>query len=76
MLSANQLDEMNDKFEAIERQQIGDDGCEDAVKQISDIEGSLGLPDLSQFTGPLPPNSKTPGTLVLRQKEKDPSLRS
>jgi hemerythrin-like domain-containing protein len=51
-LTAKQLDEMNDKFEEIEHQQFGEDGFEDAVKQMSDIEGNLGLADLSLFTAP------------------------
>jgi hemerythrin-like domain-containing protein len=51
-LTAKQLDEMNDKFEEIEHQQFGKDGFEEAVKQMSDIEGNLGLADLAQFTAP------------------------
>lgn len=51
-LTAKQLDEMNDKFEEIEHQQFGEDGFEDAVKQMSDIEGNLDLADLAQFTAP------------------------
>jgi hemerythrin-like domain-containing protein len=54
-MSAEQLDEMNDKFEDIEHEQFGEDGFEDAVKQISAIEGSLGLADIAQFTAPPPP---------------------
>ena len=54
-LTAKQLDEMNDKFEDIEHEQFGEDGFEDAVKQISAIESSLGLSDLAQFTAPPPP---------------------
>lgn len=54
-LTAKQLDEMNDKFEDIEHEQFGEDGFEDAVKQISAIESSLGLSDLAQFTAPAPP---------------------
>jgi len=46
---------MNDKFEDIEHQQFGKDGFEDAVAQIADIEGVLGLSDLAQFTAPPPP---------------------
>jgi hemerythrin-like domain-containing protein len=56
-LSAGQLDEMNDKFEEIEHQQFGKDGFEDAVRQISDIETSLALGDLSAFTAQPPPKS-------------------
>jgi len=54
-LTDDQLDEMGDKFEDIEKQQFGSDGYEDAVKQIADIEGSLGLSDLAQFTAAPPP---------------------
>jgi hemerythrin-like domain-containing protein len=51
-LTATQLDEMNDKFEDIEHQMLGENGFEDAVKQISDIEAELGMADLAQFTAP------------------------
>lgn len=54
-LTAKQLDQMNDKFEDIEHEQFGEDGFEDAVKQISAIESSLGLSDIAQFTAPPPP---------------------
>lgn len=54
-LTAQQLDEMNEKFEDIEHEQFGEDGFEDAVKQISAIESSLGLSDIAQFTAPPPP---------------------
>ncbi|HEV8369522.1 MAG TPA: hemerythrin domain-containing protein [Pyrinomonadaceae bacterium] len=54
-MTAKQLDEMNDKFEDIEHEQFGEDGFEDAVKQISAVESSLGLADISQFTAPAPP---------------------
>jgi hemerythrin-like domain-containing protein len=49
-LTALQLDEMNDKFEEIEHQQFGEDGFENAVRQIAAIENELGMYDLSQFT--------------------------
>jgi len=52
VLTAAQLDEMGDKFEDIEREQFGEDGFENAVKQIAEIEASLGLADLGQFTAP------------------------
>jgi hemerythrin-like domain-containing protein len=54
-MTGKQLDEMNDKFEDIEHEQFGEDGFEDAVKQIAAIENSLGLSDLSHFTAPPPP---------------------
>lgn len=54
-MTGKQLDEMGDKFEDIEHEQFGEDGFEDAVKQIAAIEGSLGLADIAQFTAPPPP---------------------
>src|SRR6266498_759875 len=54
-MTEQQLDEMGEKFEDIEKAQFGDDGFEDAVKQISEIESSLNLTDISQFTAPPPP---------------------
>ena len=54
-MTDEQLDEIGDKFEDIEKEQFGEDGFEDAVKQISAIEGSLGLADIAQFTAPPPP---------------------
>jgi hemerythrin-like domain-containing protein len=54
-MTGKQLDEMNDKFEDIEHEQFGEDGFDDAVKQIAAIESSLGLADISQFTAPQPP---------------------
>jgi hemerythrin-like domain-containing protein len=54
-MTGKELDEMNDKFEDIEHEQFGEDGFEDAVKQISAIENSLELADISQFTAPPPP---------------------
>jgi len=54
-LTTEQLDEMNDKFEDIEHEQFGEDGFENAVKQISQIESDLGLVDLATFTAPAPP---------------------
>jgi hemerythrin-like domain-containing protein len=58
-LTAKQLDEMGDTFEDIEQQQFGKDGYADAVKQIADIEGTLGLSDLAKFTAPPPPQTGT-----------------
>ena len=58
-MTGEQLDEISDKFEDIETEQFGGDGFEDAVKQISAIEGSLGLADIAQFTAPPPPKVST-----------------
>jgi len=57
-LNAKQLDEMNEKFEEIEHEQFGGDGFDDALKEMTEIEESLGLSDLAQFTAPPPPASK------------------
>jgi hemerythrin-like domain-containing protein len=53
-LNAKQLDEMNEKFEEIEHEQFGEDGFEEALKEIGEIEQSLGWSDLAQFTAALP----------------------
>jgi hemerythrin-like domain-containing protein len=53
-LSAHQLDEMGETFEAIEHQQFGKDGFEDAVAQIGRIEQALGITDIARFTAPPP----------------------
>jgi hemerythrin-like domain-containing protein len=54
-LGENGVEEMGEKFEEIEKQQFGGDGFDHAVKQIGQIEDSLGFSDLAQFTAPLPP---------------------
>jgi hemerythrin-like domain-containing protein len=59
-MTGKQLDEMNDQFEDIEHEQFGEDGFDDAVKQINAIEISLGLADIARFTAPPPP--KVTGT--------------
>jgi hemerythrin-like domain-containing protein len=56
-MSGGQLDEMSEKFEDIEHEQFGEDGFDDAVKQISAVETSLGLADIAQFTAPAPPKA-------------------
>ncbi len=56
-LSDKEYDEMGEKFEEIEHQQFGEDGFETAVKQIGEIEGGLGLADISRFTAPPPPKA-------------------
>jgi hemerythrin-like domain-containing protein len=57
-MTLEQMDVLSEKFEEIEVQQFGKDGFEAAVKRISDIEVSLGLGDLGQFTAPPPPETK------------------
>src|SRR6266498_389083 len=56
-LPEKELHEMGEKFEDIEQQQFGEDGFETAGKQIGEIEGMLGLTDISQFTAPPPPKA-------------------
>jgi hemerythrin-like domain-containing protein len=51
-LTAQQLDEINDKFEDIEHEMFGKVGFENTVRQIAAIESELGLAELSQFTAP------------------------
>ena len=58
LLTSKEYDELNDKFEDIEQDQFGEDGFEQAVKQIGEIEASLGLSDISIFTPPAPPPAK------------------
>ena len=54
-ISDSQYKELSEKFEEIEHQTFGEDGFDDAVKQIAEIESSLKLTDISQFTAPPPP---------------------
>lgn len=56
-MSSKELDEMGEKFEDIEHAQFGKDGFDDAVKQIGEVEGALGLSDLALFTAPPPPRA-------------------
>jgi hemerythrin-like domain-containing protein len=51
-LSAKQLDEAGEQFEAIERQQFKGDGFDMATVQIASIEQRLGLHDLARYTAP------------------------
>jgi hemerythrin-like domain-containing protein len=56
-LTTKELDEMGDKFEAIEHAQFGGDGFDLALQQMTAIEDELGLADLSRFTAPPAPKS-------------------
>ena len=56
-MSSKQYDEMSDKFEEIEHQMFGKDGFEDAGRQMTEIENSLGFGNLAHFTAPPPPKS-------------------
>jgi hemerythrin-like domain-containing protein len=54
LLSPEEYDDLNDKFEDIEQEQFGEDGFEDAEKQMSEIETSIGIDDISKFTPSAP----------------------
>lgn len=58
LITAEEYDKLGDKFEDIEKAQFGEDGFEDAVKQILEIETSVGLADISKFTPAAPPPVK------------------
>jgi len=58
LISPGEYDDLNDKFEDIEHDQFGEDGFEDAAKQIGEVEDALGLSDISKLTPPPPPNVK------------------
>ena len=58
LITAEEYDKLGDKFEDIEHAQFGEDGFEDAVKQISEIETSVGLADISKLTPAAPPKVK------------------
>ena len=73
-MTKDQLDKISDDFEEIEQKQFGKDGYEDAVKRIADVEASLGLADLGQFTAPPPPaakESKAPPKKSGKEKTQD-----
>jgi len=53
-LSPVELAEMGNLFETIARAEFGQDGFDDAVKRIAEIEERLGLKNLAQFTAPEP----------------------
>ncbi len=52
---AEEYDELSEKFEDIENEMFGADGFESALKRMEEIEASLGLSNLDQFTAPPPP---------------------
>ena len=54
-VSDSQYRELSEKFEEIERRQLGRDGFEHAVAQIHRIEEAFGIGDLAQLTAAMPP---------------------
>lgn len=57
LISEEDYKELGEKFEEIEHEQFGEDGFDNAVKQISEVESSLKLADIAQFTPPAPPQA-------------------
>ena len=53
-VTPDEYDDLSDKFEDIEYEQFGEDGFENAAKQMSEIEATLNLSDIVQFTAPQP----------------------
>ncbi|MDD5691749.1 MAG: hemerythrin domain-containing protein [Candidatus Omnitrophica bacterium] len=49
-ISEKEYDELGDKFEDKERELFGENGFENIVKEVEDIEKSLGIYELSRFT--------------------------
>lgn len=60
-LGQTAYDELGEQFEDIEHKQFGGDGFDIALKQVAEIEGKLGLPDLGAFTAPAPPSVPAKG---------------
>jgi hemerythrin-like domain-containing protein len=56
-LGQEAYDEIGEQFEDIERKTFGGDGFDRALNEVSQIEGRLGLADLSGFTAPAPPTT-------------------
>ena len=48
--SAAELDKLGDKFEAQEHKLLGRDGFEGSLKEVGDLETTLGIHDLAKFT--------------------------
>ncbi|HVW72472.1 MAG TPA: hemerythrin domain-containing protein [Rhizomicrobium sp.] len=55
-IGGHAVEEMGEKFEDIEKKQFGGDGFDMAVKTIGEIEQTLGLSNIAQFTAPPPPH--------------------
>jgi hemerythrin-like domain-containing protein len=50
LMTAKEFDKLGDQFEDREHQLFGEHGFEKIVAQVAEIEKSLGIYDLSQFT--------------------------
>jgi hemerythrin-like domain-containing protein len=58
VLGPKQMSELGDRFEEEEKRILGEEGFEHSVARVGEIEATLGLADLSQFTAPPPPAAK------------------
>lgn len=61
LITADEYEELGEKFEDIEHEQFGEDGYETAVKQIAEIEASVGFTDISIFTQAAPLSRRAEG---------------
>ncbi|MFC3715550.1 hemerythrin domain-containing protein [Luteimonas soli] len=52
--------ELSEEFEELEHKLFGEDGYDDAVKQVAEAERAFGLADLSALTAPKPPGISAP----------------
>lgn len=50
LVSKHEYDSLGEEFEDNEHKKFGDDGFEEMVNKVADIEKSLGIYDLTQFT--------------------------
>jgi len=50
LVSRNEYDSLGEEFEDNEHKLFGNDGFETMVNKVADIEKSLGIYELSQFT--------------------------
>jgi hypothetical protein len=58
ILSSEQLDQLGTTFTDLQRQQFGPNGFDETVAKVADIEQSMGIYDLNQFTpAPVSPSS-------------------
>lgn len=55
LLTDHELGEFGERFEQIEHEEFGGDGFDQAIADMTDIERTLGLAELAQFTAPPPP---------------------
>ncbi len=58
LITSDEYEELGEKFEEIEHTQFGEDGYEQALKQIAEIEASVGFTDISVFTPAQPATAK------------------